>query len=188
MLVAHADDGHGYETVFFVRPVKRRKLDLDAIRDRLGVLGESVIVAGDHGEAKVHVHNERPDEILAYGLSLGTLSDITVVNLDHQTAEVRGKRVGELTGGGKAGSGRRRRQGRPGGRGGRAAGVDLGRPAGPQRGHDAVRGRRRRHRGGAREGVPRPRRGGHRARRPDLEPVGAGSCSQPSSGSTPSRW
>lgn len=106
MLVAHADDGHGYETVFFVRPLKRRKLDLDAIRDRLGVLGESVIVAGDHGEAKVHVHNERPDEILAYGLSLGTLSDITVVNLDHQTAEVRGKRVGELTGGtGKGGAG-----------------------------------------------------------------------------------
>jgi DAK2 domain fusion protein YloV len=106
MLVAHADDGHGYETVFFVRPLKRRKLDLDAIRDRLGALGESVIVAGDHGEAKVHVHNERPDEILAYGLSLGALSDITVVNLDHQTAEVRGKRVGELTdGAGKPGSG-----------------------------------------------------------------------------------
>ena len=98
MLVAHADEGHGYETVFFVRPLKRRKLDLDAVRDRLAVLGESVIVAGDHGEAKVHVHNERPDEILAYGLSLGTLSDITVVNLDHQTAEVRQKRVGEVTG------------------------------------------------------------------------------------------
>ena len=98
MLVAHADEGHGYETVFFVRPLKRRKLDLDAMRDRLAVLGESVIVAGDHGEAKVHVHNERPDEILAYGLSLGTLSDITVVNLDHQTAEVRQKRVGEVTG------------------------------------------------------------------------------------------
>jgi hypothetical protein len=106
MLVAHADEGHGYETVFFVRPLKRRKLDLDAIRDRLGVLGESVIVAGDHGEAKVHVHNERPDEILAYGLSLGTLSDITVVNLDHQTAEVRGKRVDELTGGAAAAAGK----------------------------------------------------------------------------------
>jgi DAK2 domain fusion protein YloV len=100
MLVAHADEGHGYETVFFVRPVKRRKLDLDAMRDRLAALGESVIVAGDHGEAKVHVHNERPDEILAYGLSLGILSDITVVNLDHQTAEVRQKRVGEVTGAG----------------------------------------------------------------------------------------
>jgi DAK2 domain fusion protein YloV len=99
MLVAHGDEGHGYETVFFVRPVKRRRLDLDAMRDRLAVLGESVIVAGDHGEAKIHVHNERPDEILAYGLSLGMLSDITVVNLDHQTAEVREKRVGELLGG-----------------------------------------------------------------------------------------
>ncbi len=101
MLVAHADEGHGYETVFFVRPLTRSKLDLDAIRDRLAVLGESVIVAGDQGEAKVHIHNERPDEILAYGLSLGTLTDITVVNLDHQTAEVRGKRVGEVTGAGQ---------------------------------------------------------------------------------------
>jgi DAK2 domain fusion protein YloV len=100
MLVAHADEGHGYETVFFVRPLKRRRLDLDAMRDRLAVIGESVIVAGDHGEAKIHVHNERPDEILGYGLSLGTLSDITVVNLDHQTAGVREKRVGELTGSG----------------------------------------------------------------------------------------
>ena len=105
MLVAHADEGHGYETVYFVRPLKRRKLDLDAMRDRLAVLGESVIVAGDHGEAKVHVHNEHPDEILAYGLSLGTLSDITVVNLDHQTAEVRDRRVVELTGA-TAGAGR----------------------------------------------------------------------------------
>ncbi len=100
MLVAHADEGHGYETVFFVRPPKRRRLDLDSIRDRLGLLGESVIVAGDRGEAKVHIHNERPDEILAYGLSLGTLSDITVVNLDHQTAEVRDRRVDALVGGG----------------------------------------------------------------------------------------
>jgi dihydroxyacetone kinase-like predicted kinase len=99
MLVAHADEGHGYETVFFVRPGRRRRLDIDAIRDRLGLLGESVIVAGDHAEAKVHVHNERPDEVLAYGLTLGTLSDISVVNLDHQTAEVRGRRVDALLGG-----------------------------------------------------------------------------------------
>ena len=99
MLVAHADEGHGYETVFFVRPATRGRLDLDAIRDRLSAIGESVIVAGDHGEAKVHVHNERPDEIVAYGLSIGVLSDITIVNLDHQTAEVRDRRLGALTGG-----------------------------------------------------------------------------------------
>jgi len=118
LLVAHADEGHGYETVFFVRPNGHGRLDLDAIRERLAVLGESIIVAGDAMEAKVHVHNERPDEIIGYGLSLGALTDITVVNLDHQTKEVRDKRVDELTGG-------------PGGRGeehGVPSGGSAGRP------------------------------------------------------------
>ena len=105
VLVAHADDGHGYETVFFIRPNGHGRLDLDAMRERLGVLGESIIVAGDPMEAKVNVHNERPDEILAYGLSLGALTDITVMNLDHQTREVRDKRVEELVGAAAGGRG-----------------------------------------------------------------------------------
>jgi uncharacterized protein len=98
LLVAHADEGHGYETVYFVRPNGHGRLDLDAMRERLNAIGESVIVAGDGSEAKIHVHNERPDEVIAYGLALGDLSDITVVNLDHQTRDVRERRVGELTG------------------------------------------------------------------------------------------
>jgi uncharacterized protein len=98
LLVAHADEGHGYETVYFVRPNGHGRLDLDAMRERLNTLGESVIVAGDGAEAKIHVHNERPDEVIAYGLALGDLSDITVVNLDHQTRDVRERRVGELVG------------------------------------------------------------------------------------------
>jgi uncharacterized protein len=96
LLVAHADEGHGYETVFFVRPDGHGRLDLDEIRERLAAIGESIIVAGDGGEAKVHIHNERPDEVIGYGLSLGTLTDITVTNLDHQTREVRDRRVAEL--------------------------------------------------------------------------------------------
>jgi DAK2 domain fusion protein YloV len=96
LVVAGADEGHGYETVFFVRPASRRRLDLDALRDHLGEIGESVIVAGDGTEAKVHIHNERPDQVIAYGLSIGTLTDISVVNLDHQTADVRDRRVREL--------------------------------------------------------------------------------------------
>src|SRR5438093_176754 len=96
LVVAGADEGHGYETVFFVRPAGRRRLDLDSIRDHLGRIGESVIVAGDGTEAKVHIHNERPDEVIGYGLSIGTLTDVTVVNLDHQSAEVRDRRVAEL--------------------------------------------------------------------------------------------
>jgi DAK2 domain fusion protein YloV len=96
LMVAGADEGHGYETVFFVRPSGRRRLDLDALREHLGEIGESVIVAGDGTEAKVHIHNERPDQVIAFGLSIGTLTDISVVNLDHQTADVRDRRVAEL--------------------------------------------------------------------------------------------
>ena len=100
LVVAGADDGHGYETVFFVRPNGTGPIDLDAVREQLGRIGESVIVAGDMTEAKVHVHNERPDEVIAYGLSVGVLTDITITNLDHQTAAVREQRVGELVGAG----------------------------------------------------------------------------------------
>ena len=36
LVVAGADEGHGYETVFFARPVGRRRLDLDSIFKDLG--------------------------------------------------------------------------------------------------------------------------------------------------------
>jgi dihydroxyacetone kinase-like predicted kinase len=38
---------------------------------------------------KIHVHNERPDQVIAYGLSLGSLSRITVENLDKQAQDRR---------------------------------------------------------------------------------------------------
>ena len=46
-------------------------LDVDAIRDHLESIGESVLVAGDARALKVHVHNERPDLVIGYGLTLG---------------------------------------------------------------------------------------------------------------------
>jgi len=98
LVVAGADEGHGYETVFFVHPNGSGPIDLDAVREHLGSIGESVIVAGDTTEAKIHVHNERPDEVIAYGLSVGVLSDITITNLDHQTASVREGRMDALVG------------------------------------------------------------------------------------------
>jgi len=60
-----------------------------AIRGRLDRMAESVLVAGDDRAVKIHVHNERPDEILGYGLTLGTLSRITIENLDRQATDVR---------------------------------------------------------------------------------------------------
>jgi len=97
-LVAHADEGFGYETMFLLRAVGRQALDVDAIRDHLESIGESVLVAGDGRALKVHVHNERPDLVIGYGLGLGDLSRITVENLDNQARDVRETRAAEFTG------------------------------------------------------------------------------------------
>ncbi len=79
----------GYETVYLVRARPGRPLDLVEIQAHLETLGESVLVAGDAHMAKIHVHNERPDAVVAYGLSLGALSRITIENLDGQAHDVR---------------------------------------------------------------------------------------------------
>ena len=97
-LVAHADEGFGYETMFLLRARGHGTLDVDAIRDHLESIGESVLVAGDARALKVHVHNERPDLVIGYGLGLGDLSRITVENLDNQARDVRETRAAEFTG------------------------------------------------------------------------------------------
>jgi hypothetical protein len=97
-LVAHADEGFGYETMYLVQPDATGRLDLDAIRSHLESIGESVLVAGDARAVKVHVHNEHPDQVIAYGLSLGSLSKVSVENLDNQTRDVRENRAAEFAG------------------------------------------------------------------------------------------
>ncbi len=106
-LVSLADEGFGYETMFLVQPRPGQALDVDAIRARLGQIGESVLVAGDQRGVKVHVHSERPDEVLSLGLSLGVLSRISVESLDQQAHDVREGRAASFAGGviGEAGGG-----------------------------------------------------------------------------------
>ncbi|MDL2334867.1 MAG: DAK2 domain-containing protein [Chloroflexota bacterium] len=82
-------EGYGYETVFVILPPEGARLDPAAIRARLDRMADSVLVAGDDRAVKIHVHNERPDKILGYGLTLGTLSRINIENLDRQATDVR---------------------------------------------------------------------------------------------------
>ncbi len=91
-VVAHADEGFGYETMFLLEAEPGHVLDIDAIRMGLEALGESVLVAGDPRAVKVHIHNERPDEVVGYGLALGTLSRISIENLDRQARDVKADR------------------------------------------------------------------------------------------------
>jgi len=97
-LAARIDEGFGYETMFLVQAHPGKALDVDAIRDHLEAIGESVLVAGDARALKVHVHNERPDEVIGYGLGIGALSKISVENLDNQARDVQEARATEFTG------------------------------------------------------------------------------------------
>lgn len=93
----HADEGFGYETMYLVRARPGERLDLDALRSHLESIGESVLVVGDPLAAKIHVHNLRPDEVIAHGLSIGSLSRISVENLDGQVEGVREAKAAEFT-------------------------------------------------------------------------------------------
>jgi DAK2 domain fusion protein YloV len=97
-MVAHVDEGFGYETMFLLQS-RSAPLDVDRLRGELEKMGSSVLVAGDSRAVKVHVHNDRPDAIIALGLSIGALTRITVENLDAQSHEVREKRAAEMVGG-----------------------------------------------------------------------------------------
>jgi DAK2 domain fusion protein YloV len=92
------DEGFGFETMFMAVADEGKPLDVDGIRGYYESIGESVLVAGDARAIKVHIHNERPDEVLAYALGLGTLSKITIENLDQQTEDVRETRAAAFAG------------------------------------------------------------------------------------------
>jgi uncharacterized protein len=91
------DGGFGYETMFLARARPDESLDVESIRRHMDSIGESVLVAGDRAAAKVHVHNGRPDLVLAYALGLGTLSMISVENLDLQTDDAREAKAAAFT-------------------------------------------------------------------------------------------
>ncbi len=97
-LVAHADEGFGYETMFLLQAPATGSIDVDALREHLESIGDSVLVAGDSRAVKVHVHNDRPDLVIGHGLTLGMLSRISVENLDHQARDVREARAASFTG------------------------------------------------------------------------------------------
>lgn len=81
-------EGYGYETVFLLTPADGRRVEIAAVRRQLDRLGQSVLVVGDEQLMKVHVHTERPDQVIGYGLTLGTLTHISVENLDRQAGDV----------------------------------------------------------------------------------------------------
>lgn len=77
------EEEFGYEVVFLV---SGKNLDVDAIRHAIiDMGGVSTVVAGDETMLKVHTHTQTPGKILDYGVSLGSLQDINIENLQAQS-------------------------------------------------------------------------------------------------------
>ncbi len=77
------EEEFGYEVVFLLRG---ENLNLEEIRDTITRMGGvSTVIAGDSTLIKVHTHTATPGRILDYGVSLGTLTDINIENLQEQS-------------------------------------------------------------------------------------------------------
>jgi len=77
------EEEFGYEVVFLLYG---EKLDVESIRQTIiDMGGVSTVVAGDEKLLKVHTHTATPGQILDYGVSLGSLMDINIENLQAQS-------------------------------------------------------------------------------------------------------
>ena len=77
------EEEFGYEVVFLL---SGKDLDVEGIRQTIiDMGGASTVVAGDETLLKVHTHTLTPGKILDYGVSLGSLNDINIENLQEQS-------------------------------------------------------------------------------------------------------
>ncbi len=77
------EEEFGYEVVFLLRG---ERLDVERIRQTIiDMGGVSTVVAGDEKMLKVHTHTQTPGKTLDYGVSLVTLLDINIENLQEQS-------------------------------------------------------------------------------------------------------
>jgi uncharacterized protein len=79
---------YNYDTQFIILG---RGLDVDAIRERISAMGDSVIVVGDPSTVKVHVHCDFPGQALDYGASQGQLTAVIIENMQLQYEVFRGE-------------------------------------------------------------------------------------------------
>lgn len=81
LVAEHEVEGQRYCTEFFV---VGEGIALDRLRDALGTLGDSVVVAGSARKARVHVHTNQPSSAFALGARFGDLESMKVDDMELQ--------------------------------------------------------------------------------------------------------
>ena len=88
------EEMYGYCTQFLIQG---ERLDVDAIRDRMGHMALSTVVVGDDTMVNVHVHTDDPGPVVSFAVSQGTLSHVKIENMDQQHVEYADVRRREAT-------------------------------------------------------------------------------------------
>lgn len=78
------DSDYNYDTQFVIRGAA---LSVEAIREQIATMGDSVLVVGDSETVKVHVHSDHPGHVLDYGVSQGHIVSVIVENMQLQYEE-----------------------------------------------------------------------------------------------------
>jgi DAK2 domain fusion protein YloV len=83
-----------YCTEFFVVNMKKTTTmaSIDAFREKLVAIGDSVICVGDLSMVKVHIHTNTPNVALGYALDMGEITKIKIENMLEQNRELRASR------------------------------------------------------------------------------------------------
>lgn len=80
----------GYCTEFLL---KGKGLVPEKIQKRLKNKGQSLIVTGDESVVKIHIHCLDPSPVIHYALTLGSISAVSIRNMDEQHADMLKKQV-----------------------------------------------------------------------------------------------
>ena len=59
-------------------------VDVEAMREKMTALGDSVLVVGDESLLRIHVHTDSPGEVLNAGTEMGSLIQVKVDNMNRQ--------------------------------------------------------------------------------------------------------
>ena len=83
-LASTEEELYGYCTQFLIQG---RGLDAGKIREELSSMAGSTVVVGDDDLVKVHVHAHDPGPVISYAVSLGTIDQVSMTNMDQQHEE-----------------------------------------------------------------------------------------------------
>ncbi|MDX6505751.1 MAG: fatty acid kinase [Gaiellaceae bacterium] len=79
--------------------VEGEALDANALEDELERLGDSLLVVGDPGALKVHVHTDDPGAALTLGTRAGAIEGVEIADMHRQTEQREQRMLSSLPGG-----------------------------------------------------------------------------------------